>query len=37
MGGWISDDTAVDGGFKPVDPLLGYPWANGLTLYRTEK
>jgi hypothetical protein len=32
LGGWISDDTAVDGGLRPVDPLLGYPWANGLTL-----
>jgi len=32
LGGWISDDTAVDGGLRPVDPPLGYPWANGLTL-----
>lgn len=37
LGGWISDDTAVDGGFRPVDPLLGYPWANGLTLHRGGK
>lgn len=31
LGGWISDDTAVDGGFSPVDPAND-PWANGLTL-----
>jgi len=37
LGGWMSDDTAVDGGFSDVDPLFGYPWANGLTLSRREK
>jgi len=35
LGGWISEDTAVDGGFRAVDPPLGYPWANGFTL-RTD-
>lgn len=23
LGGWISEDTAVEGGLRPVDPLLG--------------